>query len=292
MAGNSGLTSVTPRTPTSVLVSEMRSTVDAHGTRPVAVVVTDQCSLGAGKPVPFCHSGFARSRPTPAMRLLRGRAVDYERDYERTREMVARVAADGEPDLRCWTPHRQVAFGRRDRRADDYAGAHEAAVDRGYAVLERDVGGRAVAYTGATVAFALAEPTADGREGIAERYDRVSAAVGRALASIGVDASEGEPPESFCPGAHSLQADGKLVGIAQRVRRDVALTAGVVVVRDREAIAAVLDPVYDALGVPFDPESVGSVANAGGDPDAVVGAVESELVGGRSVTARERIRDT
>jgi len=226
------------------------------------------------------------------MRLRRGRASDHERDYERTRALVARVAADGEPALRVWTPHRQVAFGRRDRRAEGYDRAREAASGRDYAVLEREVGGRAVAYTGSTVAFALAEPTTGGRAAIADRYDRVSGAVEDALATVGVDACEGEPPDSFCPGAHSLRADGKLVGIAQRVRQDVALTAGVVVVRDHDAIAAVLAPVYDALDVPFDPDSVGSVAQAGGDTAGVVDALVAELVGSRPVTARDSIRDT
>jgi hypothetical protein len=71
--------------------------------------------------------------------------------------------------------------------------------------------------------------------------------------------------DSFCPGAHSLRADGKLVGIAQRVRRDVGFTAGVAVVRDYGLIGNVFSPVYDALGVPFHPKSVGSVARVGGD---------------------------
>ena len=225
------------------------------------------------------------------MRLLRGRASDHERDYERTRQLVARVAADGEPALRVWRPHRQVAFGRRDRRADGYGRAREAATERGYAVLEREVGGRAVAYTGSTVAFALAEPPS-GRGGIGDRYDRVSDAAVRALEAVAVDASEGEPTNSFCPGAHSLRAAGKLVGIAQRVREDVALTAGIVVVRDHEAIADVLAPVYDALGVPFDPDSVGSVVRAGGDPAGLVDALAAELVGSRTVTARDSIRET
>jgi len=225
------------------------------------------------------------------MRLLRGRADDHERDHERTCELVARVAEDGEPALRVWRPHRQVVFGRRDSRAEGYDRAREAATARGYAVLERAVGGRAVAYTGSTAAFALAEPT-EGREGIDERYDRAAAAVARALARVGVDASDGEPPASFCPGAHSLQADGKLVGIAQRVRQAVALTAGVVIVRDHDAIGAVLAPVYDALGVPFAPDTVGSVARAGGDTERLLAAVEAEFVRDRPVTARERIRDT
>ncbi|MDS0281955.1 lipoate--protein ligase family protein [Haloarcula onubensis] len=224
------------------------------------------------------------------MRLLRGRASDHERDHERTRQMVERVADDAEPALRVWTPHRQVAFGRRDRRAEGYDRARAAASERGYVVLEREVGGRAVAYTGSTVAFALAEPTTD--EDIGDRYDRVSGAVRRALAAVGVAARDGEPPDSFCPGAHSLQADGKLVGIAQRVHRDAALTAGVVVVRDHDAIGDVLAPVYEALAVPFDPASVGSVARAGGDTAGLVDALATELVGSRPVTARDRIRDT
>jgi lipoate-protein ligase A len=230
------------------------------------------------------------------MRLLRGRASDHERDYQRTRELVAWTAAESTPSLRCWRPHRQVAFGPRDRRAEGYDRASGIARDRGYAVLERAVGGRAVAYTGQTVAFALAEPTAAGREDIAARYDRVQGAVERALRTVGVAVCEGEPPDAFCPGSHSLRADGKLAGLAQRVKRDVALTAGVVVIRDHEAIAAVLDPVYEALGVPFDPASVGSVARAGGDADAVREVLEAELVGDRPVTGREHagadIRDT
>ncbi|WP_276273548.1 lipoyl protein ligase domain-containing protein [Haloarcula litorea] len=225
------------------------------------------------------------------MRLLRGRASDHERDYARTRELVDRVAAEGVPALRVWTPHRQVAFGRRDRRADGYDDARAAAAERGYAVLERSVGGRAVAYTGSTVAFALAEPVDDGRDSIDARYDRVAAAVEAALADCGVDAREGEPPESFCPGTHSLRAGGKVAGLAQRVRQDAALTAGIVLVRDHDAVGAVLAPVYDALGVQFDPATVGSVARAGGpdDPEHVVDALERALVGERPVETTETV---
>lgn len=225
--------------------------------------------------------------PSPGMRLLRGRAGDHERDYARTRATVARVADDETPALRVWRPHRQVAFGRRDRRAEGYGRARAAASERGYAVLERAVGGRAVAYTGTTVAFALAEPTDSGRDGISTRYDRVAGAVRRALERVGVDAREGEPADSFCPGTHSLQADGKLAGLAQRVRQDVALTAGIVVVSDHAPLAAVLAPVYDALGVPFAPDSVGSVARAGGDPDGVADALADELAGDRPVRVQQ-----
>lgn len=227
------------------------------------------------------------------MRLLRGREGDPETDFERTRRMADRVAADREPALRVWRPHRQVAFGRRDANSDGYENAREAARDRGYAVIERAVGGRAVAYTGSTVSFALAEPTTDPRGSISARYRRVKAAVERALDGCGVAAREGEPDGSFCPGSHSLQSGGKIAGLAQRVRQSVAVVGGIVVVRDHAAIAAVLAPVYDALGVSFDPDSVGSTARAGGtdDPGRVMSALAESLVAGRDLSVGA-IRET
>jgi len=180
-----------------------------------------------------------------------------------------------------WAPHRHVAFGRRDANAEGYDRAKTLARKRGYVPVERQVGGRAVAYTGSTVAFSYARPGAD-RTAIDRRYADAVGRVRGALADLGVDASEGEPEGAFCPGTHSLQAQGKVAGLAQRVRRDVAVVGGIVVVRDRGAIADVLDPVYGALGVPFERGAVGSVAGAGGqdDPDAVCRALVDAFAGG------------
>lgn len=194
------------------------------------------------------------------MRVLRGRASDPETDHQGTLDLAERVAETGEPGLRVWTPHRQVAFGRRDRRSDGYSEAKQTAHDQGYAVTEREVGGRAVAFTENTVAFVFIEPVDDHRTGIQERYDRTTTILQEALADCGVDAEPGEPRDSFCPGSHSLQTDdGKVVGLAQRVRQDLAAVGGVVVV-DPAEVLAIIDPVYDALGIPFDPESVGTLA--------------------------------
>ncbi len=226
------------------------------------------------------------------MRVLRGRADTIEEDRAVTRALADDVEASGEPTVRAWTPHRQVAFGRRDARSDGYDRAREAAGKRGFPTPERDVGGRAVAYTGNTVAFVRVEPVADFRRGTDERYDRAVREIRDALGSLGVEAWEGEPPDAFCPGAHSLSTDaGKVVGIAQRVRQGSAAVAGIVVVRDHEVIADVLDPIYRSLGVPFAPASVGSVAASGGsaDPTRVARAVESALVGDRDATV-ERVR--
>ena len=219
------------------------------------------------------------------MRIVRGRAADIDADRAVTAALRADVASDGEGAVRAWRPHRQLAFGRRDTREDGYEQARAAARDHCYPPHERDVGGRAVAYTGSTVAFLRLEPLGDLRVGMDDRYDAI-ADVQRALETVGVTAERGEPPDAFCPGQHSLSADGKIVGLAQRVSKGVAQTAGIAVVRDHEQIAAVLTEVYDALGVAFDPGSVGSVTRAGGngDPDRVARALESALVGDRDAT--------
>lgn len=223
------------------------------------------------------------------MRVVRGRASSPTADREVTRALLSAVADTGVPAVRAWTPHRHLAFGRRDANEPDYRRAREAAERRGFPPVERSVGGRAVAYTGTTVAFAALEPVDDARRGMSQRYDDAVDTVVEALQHLGVDAEPGEPPNSFCPGDHSVQASGadgvggKLCGVAQRVTRGAALVAGVVVVADASEIRSVLTPVYEALDVPFDPTSVGSVADAGGtaEPDAVARALESAFVGER-----------
>lgn len=225
------------------------------------------------------------------MRVLRGRADDIESDQAATRRLVDGVAASGEPAVRVWRPHPQVAFGRRDARAPGYGRARELACEQGYPPVERRTGGRAVVYTGNTVAFLRAETADAERQGIPARYDAALADLGNALADLGVKAERGEPPAAFCPGTHSLQAvGGKLVGLAQRVGGGVATLGGVLVVRDHVAVSNVLGPVYDALGVPLDRDAVGSLARAGSnvDPGLARDTVEAELVGERA-TAIETV---
>jgi lipoate-protein ligase A len=217
------------------------------------------------------------------MRLVRGRAATPDDDRAATAAMLARAGETGREAFRAWTPHRQVAFGRRDAHADGYDGARAAATAREYAVVERSVGGRAVAYSGSTVAFAHAVPVADPRQGLTERYEAGVDGVLVALDGLGVGVRRGEPPDSYCPGDHSVRlADGgKVAGIAQRVGADAALVAGCVLVADRADLVDVLAAVYDALGVPFDPASVGTVAAGGGPaaPRRTCRALERAFVG-------------
>ncbi|SMO63250.1 lipoyl protein ligase domain-containing protein [Halorubrum cibi] len=222
------------------------------------------------------------------MRVLRGREATIRADREHTARLLA-DAADGRPGVRVWTPPRQVAFGRRDAREPGYDRARRVAESAGFTPYERDVGGRAVAHTGETLTFAVSIPLDRDRGRIDERYSRVTRAVRSGLEGIGAAVSRGEPSRSFCPGDHSLRVGdggkpggGKLAGIAQRVRADAALVAGCLVVSrsDAAALATVLESVYDALDVPFDPGSIGSIAEAGGPADAerVARGVERALI--------------
>jgi lipoate-protein ligase A len=213
------------------------------------------------------------------MEIRRGRAATIDADQAATEAVVDAATNHCEPVARVWCPHRQLVFGRRDARSEGYGRAQEVADQRGFRPTTRDVGGRAVAFSGETVAFVHAVPVDDVRGGIQRRYEAATEVLLSALAALGVDAQPGEPPDSFCPGSHSVQADGKLAGLAQRVTSEVAVVAGVVLVADRAGVVDVLEPVYDCLAVPFDPDTVGCVATAGGpaDPAPVVEAIATAI---------------
>ncbi|WP_418280662.1 lipoate--protein ligase family protein [Halorubrum sp. DTA98] len=217
------------------------------------------------------------------MNVLRGRASTRRADREVTARMLARADEKSVSSVRVWTPHRLIAFGRRDANAPGYKRAAALATARGFDPVDRSVGGRAVAYTGRTVSFAVAIPSANPRIGIEDRYETASHAVREALSDLGADVSDGEPASAFCPGDHSVRVSGggKIAGLAQRVRADSALVAGCLIVSTDDAaeIAKVLAPIYDVLDVPFDPTAVGSVSDAGGpdDPELVGRHLENAL---------------
>jgi hypothetical protein len=76
-----------------------------------------------------------------------------------------------------------------------------------------------------------------------------------------VDARVGEVPGEYCPGEFSVNARGKtkLVGVGQRILLRAAHVGGVVVVAEGERIRDVLVPIYEALGLEWDPTTAGSL---------------------------------
>ncbi len=172
-----------------------------------------------------------------------------------------------------------VAFGRRDAVTDGYPAAVAASRAHGFVPVERLAGGRAAVFHEETLAFAWAQPAAEPRRGVEARFQEMAEIATEALVTLGVDARIGPVPGEYCPGAYSVNAGGrtKLMGVGQRLVRGAAHVGGVIVAGGSARIRQVLIPVYEALGIEWRPESVGSVADevAGIAFNDVAGAVRS-----------------
>jgi octanoyl-[GcvH]:protein N-octanoyltransferase len=168
-----------------------------------------------------------------------------------------------------------VAFAKRDALAPGYADAVEAARAAGFGSVLRLAGGRAAVFHEGTLEVAHAVPDPDPRTGIHARFEATAELVARALARLGLDARVGEVPGEYCPGRWSVNADGarKLAGIGQRVIAGGAHVGTVIVAEDAASVERVLTPVYAALGLDWDPATVGEV---GGSWEAVRDAVLDE----------------
>lgn len=177
---------------------------------------------------------------------------------------LLRQASRGErgETLRLYRPGaRTVAFGRSDVRRPQMGDAVDACRAAGFAPVIRAPGGRAVAYTPDAIALDHICPEADPGRRMRRRFVEYGERLADALRVLGVDARVGEVPGEYCAGAYSVNARGtvKLIGTAQRVVRDAWLFSAVVIVDGTAELRPVLRRVYDALDLPFDTASVGSL---------------------------------
>ena len=196
--------------------------------------------------------------------------------------ILARVARDELPEtVRLARPGAMVAFGKQDVSSAGYDDAAAAAREHGFDAVKRLAGGRAAVFCEQTVAFAWAERNSDPWPGTHDRFRRVADMLERALRALGVDARTGEVPGEYCPGEYSINARGctKLVGLGQRIIKGATHIGGVIVVADAGRIRDVLLPVYEALGLAWDPETTGSIEDeVGAVPfEDVVAAIRAEL---------------
>jgi lipoate-protein ligase A len=123
-----------------------------------------------------------------------------------------------------------------------------------------------------------AVPAPEPRAGIHDRFAATANRLAAALARLGVDARVGEVAGEYCPGRYSVNARGaaKVAGIGQRVVGGGSHTGVVLVVDGEERINAVLEPVYAALSLDWDPAVSGSVRAEA--PGATWGAVRDAIV--------------
>jgi octanoyl-[GcvH]:protein N-octanoyltransferase len=196
--------------------------------------------------------------------------------------ILQRVARGELPDtIRIARPGAMVAFGKQDVSSPGYEQAAAAARDHGFAAAKRLAGGRAAVFHEQTVALAWAQRNSDPWPGTHDRFRRVADMIERALTVLGVDAQVGELPGEYCPGEYSINARGrtKLVGLGQRIIKGASHIGGVIVVGDGDRIRDVLIPVYDALGLAWDPTTSGSIEDEIGPVafEDVTAAIRKEL---------------
>ena len=224
--------------------------------------------------------------PSPELGMVvEGEGREPALEVALSEALLVRVARGELPAmLRVYRPRATVAFGRLDALRSGYRAAAAAARERGFEPVLRSPGGRAAAYDDGTAAFDLVVPADTIVQGVQDRFRDTSDAIAEALGSLGVDARVGEVPGEYCRGAYTVNAGGrvKLVGTAQRAIRGGALLAGFVTVEGAERLRAVLEPVYAALEIEWDPATVGDVASErpGVTLDAVQDALVDALAGG------------
>ena len=196
--------------------------------------------------------------------------------------LLAKVAArEMAPTFRLHVAQPVLSFGKQDALAPGFQRAVTLAREGGFAPVLRLAGGRAAAFHEGTLALAHATWEESPREGTRERFASSAEILAEAFRRLGVDARVGEVAGEYCPGAWSANARGetKLAGIGQRLVAGAAHVGGVVVASDTARLREALIPVYDALGLEWDPGTVGSVEDEapGASPLSVADAIVEVL---------------
>jgi lipoate-protein ligase A len=200
------------------------------------------------------------SEPRPA--LYTESPSDAGLDVAVSHALLRDAAERGIESWRVWTPPRAVSFGRLDLMLPGAGQAIAAARELGLEPVRRLAGGRAAAIGPGTACLGWACPSPE-MSGMQQRYKTFAEMIIRALAQLGIDGCIGELEGEWCPGAWSvLLAETKVGGLAQRVIKGGAWTEAVIVVSGSEELGPALDRVQHALGVPWQPATLGQLSDA------------------------------
>ncbi|WP_420122834.1 lipoate--protein ligase family protein [Nakamurella sp.] len=175
--------------------------------------------------------------------------------------LAAAGRTDGPDRLRLYRTAPTVGFSGRDCATPGIEAAAAAARAAGFTPVRRGPGGRAAAYHRGALCLDHVAADDDGRTDIRARFIGFGELLVDALRAVGTDARLGPVPGEYCPGEFSIN-DGhghKLVGTAQRLVRGAWLFGTVILVTGSAPVRSVLVDAYRALGLDWNPDTVGSV---------------------------------
>lgn len=210
---------------------------------------------------------------TPAMASMIETALDAVRAVGR---------GEREAHMRLYRPAPTLAFGRRDQLNPQFSWAVQAAQKHGFEPLVRRVGGHAAAYHRGCLVLDHFQYDSDAVSGNQQRYRQFGQLLAQALETLGVHAGVGQVAGEYCPGEYSIWgqlANGKrvkLIGTAQRVVAGAWWFSAGIVVEDSAPLRAVTCDVYQALGLPLEPATVGAVQDI--EPLATVDDLEDAIL--------------
>jgi len=217
------------------------------------------------------------------LRILRtefpGRPVfDAAASHALLRSVAAGAVGES---LRLYWPDDVVVFSLLDARRRGFGRAVEEAARLGFSSVLRLAGGHAAVFHGDVLAFSWVQRADEPRTGIHARYAAIAQLTRRTFGRLGVDARVGEVPGEFCPGEYSVNARGrvKLMGVGQRVIRGAAHMGGVMMFGGAARSREVLDVVYEALDLDWEPATVGSLESEvpGLTREALLEALQEEI---------------
>ncbi len=194
-------------------------------------------------------------------------------DVKLVRDRLGELARGMLAELNVAEPGPTAAFSGRDRLRPRFAGARAVAETHGFLAITRPVGGHLAVYgNGALVLHHWARHP-DPRGHIRQRFALMGDAIAESLRALGVDARVGQVPGEYCDGTFSVNVSGraKLVGTGQRIVPAGFLFSAVVMVHSADPARQALTAAYELLDLPFDPATVGCVA------DSVPGVTTAEV---------------
>lgn len=198
--------------------------------------------------------------------LRRAGAVPGQSDVDGVRARFDALAGGPEapPTVLVGACEPTAAFTGRDALLPGYDAAREVAAAHGYEAVLRHVGGHLAAYDPGCVVLHAWAPSPEPARDVHRRFAVLGGALADGLTALGVpDVRVGEVPGEYCSGRWSVNAGGtrKLVGTGQRMSRHGWVFSAVVTVTSAAALTEVLAGCYGALDLPFEPSTVGGVAD-------------------------------